>query len=157
MYFTQIFSFNPHNVISEVKVAQLCPTLCNPMDCGILQARTLEWVAIPFSRGSSQPRDGTQVSCIAGGFFTSWATREARLNVVRQVTIIYIFRNENLSGRKESILHMAMWLVTGRAEPRDSVTSEPKQNQTKDITLSVSFSEEGGDTSPARLRALWVP
>ena len=44
---------------------------------GIVQARILEWVAFPFSRGSSQPRDQTQVSRIAGGFFTSWATREA--------------------------------------------------------------------------------
>ena len=43
----------------------------------ILQARILEWVAFPFSRGSSQPRDRTQISCIAVGFFTSWATREA--------------------------------------------------------------------------------
>ena len=54
-----------------------------PMDYtvhGILQARILEWVAFPFSRGSSQPRDWTQVSHIAGGFFTSWATREAQLN-----------------------------------------------------------------------------
>ena len=45
---------------------------------GIFQVRILEWVAFPFSRGSSQPRDRTQVSCIAGGFFTSWATREAQ-------------------------------------------------------------------------------
>ena len=45
---------------------------------GILQARILEWVAVPFSRGSSQPRDPTQVSCIAGRLFTSWATREAQ-------------------------------------------------------------------------------
>ena len=45
---------------------------------GILQARILEWVAFPFSRGSSQPRVRTQVSRIAGGFFTSWATREAQ-------------------------------------------------------------------------------
>jgi len=45
---------------------------------GILQARILEWVAIPFSRGSSQPRDQTQVSSIAGGFFTIWTTREAQ-------------------------------------------------------------------------------
>ena len=58
--------------------------LCDPMDYavdGILQARIPEWVAFPFSRGSSQPRDQTQVSCIAGGFFTSWtarATREAQ-------------------------------------------------------------------------------
>ena len=44
----------------------------------ILQARILEWVATPSSRESSQPRDWTQVSCIAGGFFTSWGTREAQ-------------------------------------------------------------------------------
>ena len=66
-------------------VTQLCPILCYPMDLahqaplsmGILQARMLEWVAMPSSRGSSQPRDQTQVSCIAGRFFTIWATREA--------------------------------------------------------------------------------
>ena len=45
---------------------------------GILQTRILEWVTVPFSRGSSQPRDRTQVSRIAGGFFISWATREAQ-------------------------------------------------------------------------------
>ena len=64
----------------KLKVTQSCPTLSNPMDYtvhGILQARILEWVAFPFSRGSSQPRDWTQVSCIAGEFFTSWATRKA--------------------------------------------------------------------------------
>ena len=58
----------------HVEVAQSWMTLCKPMDCiihGILQARILEWVAIPFSRESSQPRDQTQVSCIAGRFFTS--------------------------------------------------------------------------------------
>ena len=63
---------------SESEIAQLCLTLCNPMDCsppgsfvhGILQARILEWVAIPFSRGSSQPRDQNQVSHIAGRVFT---------------------------------------------------------------------------------------
>ena len=49
------------------------------MDHGILQARILEWVAIPFSRGSSQPRDRTQVSHTAGGFFTSWMTGESLL------------------------------------------------------------------------------
>ena len=58
--------------------------LCCPMDYtvhGILQARILEWVAIPFSRGSFPPRERTQVSRIAGGFFTSWATREAQRNL----------------------------------------------------------------------------
>ena len=65
----------------EVKVTQWYPTLCNPMDYtvhGMLQARILEWVAVPFSRGSSQPRNQTQVSCVAGGFFTIGATREAQ-------------------------------------------------------------------------------
>ena len=64
-----------------VKVAQMCLTLCDPMDYtvhGILQARILEWVAFPFSRGSSQPTDQTQVSHIAGGFFISLATRETQ-------------------------------------------------------------------------------
>ena len=58
----------------KVKVIQSCPTLSDPMDYtihGILQARILEWVAIPFSRGSCQSRDQTQVSPTAGGFFTS--------------------------------------------------------------------------------------
>ena len=68
----------------KVKVAQSCPPLCNPMDYtvhGTLQARILEWVTCAFSRGSSHPRDRTQVSCIAGGFFTSRATREALLSL----------------------------------------------------------------------------
>ena len=47
-----------------------------PLPIEILQARILEWVVMPSSRGSSQPRDQTQVSCIAGKFFTSWAIRE---------------------------------------------------------------------------------
>ena len=66
----------------KVKVAQSRPTLRDPMDYtvhGILQARILEWVATPFSRGSSQLTVQIQVSLIAGGFFTSWATREAGL------------------------------------------------------------------------------
>ena len=76
--------FGNRKVKSEV--AQLCPTLCDPVDCsppgssihGILQARILEWVAISFSRGSSRPRDGTQVSHIAGRSFNLWATRKQK-------------------------------------------------------------------------------
>ena len=68
---------------SESEVAQSCPTLCDPVDCslpgssihGIFQARVLEWVAISFSRGSSQPRDQSRVFCIAGRRFTVLATR----------------------------------------------------------------------------------
>ena len=72
------------------EVARLCPTHCDPMDCsppgssvqGIFQARVLEWVVISFSRGSSQPRDRTRVSHIAGRRFTIWATREAERRVI---------------------------------------------------------------------------
>ena len=68
----------PKHVDIKVFIAQSCSTLCDPMACslpgssvhGILQARILEWVAIPFSRGSSQPRDRSQVFCTAGRFFT---------------------------------------------------------------------------------------
>ena len=63
----------------KVKVTQSCLTFRDPMDYtvhGSLQARILEWIAFPFSRESSQPRDQTQVSRIAGRFFTSWAAME---------------------------------------------------------------------------------
>ena len=67
---TQLHS--SHMLVSESEVAQSCPTLCDPMDCslpgssvhGIFQAIVLEWIAISFSRGSSQPRDRTRVSRI---------------------------------------------------------------------------------------------
>ena len=74
---------------SESLVPQLCPTLFDSMHCslpdssvhGILQARILEWVAIPFSRGSSQPKDQIQVSRIASRLFTVRVTRKAPSNV----------------------------------------------------------------------------
>ena len=84
--------------IYKVLVAQLCPALCDPMDCslpdssvhGIFQTRILEWVAISFSRGSSQPRDWTWVSCIAGRLFTIWATRETwtMINAAKYLCLI---------------------------------------------------------------------
>ena len=85
-----IFPFNSAGFCSlecmHASVAPLCLTLCDPMDCsppdssvcGILQARIPEWVAIPVCRRSSWPRDRTQVSCIAGRFFTVRVTREAQ-------------------------------------------------------------------------------
>ena len=76
-----------HNIL----VVQLCLTLCDPMDYtvhGILQARILEWVNFPFSRGSSQPRDQTQVSHIAGGFFTSWATGKPKNTGVGSLSLL---------------------------------------------------------------------
>ena len=69
-------------MLIENEVTQSCPPLCDPMGCslprssihGIFQTRVLEWVAISFSRGSSRPRDQTQVSRIVGRCFTVWAT-----------------------------------------------------------------------------------
>ena len=80
-----------------VLTAQSCPTLCDPLDCsppgssahGILQARRLEWGAIPFSRGACRPRDGSRFSCIAGRLFPLWAPREVSreaLHTVRPCT-----------------------------------------------------------------------
>ena len=85
--YCKIISLQLKQIKSESEVAQSCPTLCNHVNCsppgssvhGILQARILEWVAISFSRGSSQPGDQTQVSRIAGRRFNLWATREAEI------------------------------------------------------------------------------
>ena len=101
-------------VWQTVLVAHLCPTLWNPMDCslpgssvhGILQARILERVAIPFSRGSSQSRDWIRVSCIAGEFFTVWATSEAQENHVN--CLFYKFRAEDFNS---SHLHLHLFLL----------------------------------------------
>ena len=101
------FKASPCLPWSEVKVTQLCPTLFNPMGYtvhAILQARILEWVAVPFSRGSFQPRDQTQVSHITRGFFTSWATREAHV-YHRLLKILHTecpdFSNESWCSKKK--------------------------------------------------------
>jgi len=86
----KLILLNEENTIkgeSESEVAQSCLTLCDPMDCslpgssihGIFQTRILKWVAISFSRESSQLRDQTQVSCIAGRLLTIWAIREVAI------------------------------------------------------------------------------
>ena len=84
MRVTSLPPYPPQHPVMWKLVTQSCLTLCNSLDCsppgssvhGILQARILERVAIPFFKGSSQPRDWTYVSCIAGRFFTIWAIRE---------------------------------------------------------------------------------
>ena len=89
-------------------VTQSCPTLWDPLDCsppgasvhGILHARILEWVAISFSRGSSWPRDWTQVSYIASGFCTVWISREAQAFRVNKTNCL--FANSGLGGLESS-------------------------------------------------------
>ena len=93
------------------KSLQLCLTLCDPMDCslpsssvhGILQARILVWVAMPSSRGSSQPRDQTQVSRIAGRLFISLAIMEAQEYWSGSLSLLWgIFPTQELN---QGLLH----------------------------------------------------
>ena len=105
--------------VSELKWKSLSHVqlFVTPLDYpvhGILQARILEWVAVPFSRGSSQPRDRTQVSHIAGGFFISWATREA-LNVNTSYLKINISLKNRLNARKFKIWLSCPWCNYGKS------------------------------------------
>ena len=102
----------------KVKVAQSCPTLCNSTDYtvhGILQARILEWVAVPFSKGSSQPRDRTQVSCNAGRFLTSWATRKQGTHKWKETALVPMEKKSKWSGQK---IQSARILPQGKASSR---------------------------------------
>ena len=84
----------------KVKVPQSCPTIC------WTQARILECVAFPFSRGSSQLRDWIQVSCIAGGFFISWVTREACHGNLSNIK-----NEERYLKHKKRVLNSNTWIV----------------------------------------------
>ena len=94
----------------KMKVARTCLTLCDPMDYsvnGILQARILEWVAIPFYRASSQPRDWTQVSSITGRFFTNWQGKPKNTGVGSISLLQQIFLTQELNW---NILHCRLIL-----------------------------------------------
>ena len=103
-------------IAAAAKLLQSCPTLCDPMDSsspgsaipGILQARVLEWVAISFPRGSSQPSDWTRVSCIVGGCFTIWATQAA---CVTNLDCILKSRDITLSTKVHLVKAMAFPVV----------------------------------------------
>ena len=83
----------------KLLVAQSYPTLCNSIDCslpgssvhGTLQARILQWVAMPSSRGSIWPMDRTPVSCTAGRCFTIWATGEAPVVFEEELKVAFFF------------------------------------------------------------------
>ena len=77
----------------KVKAAQLCLTVCDPMYCtvhGTLQARTLEWVAIPSSKGSSQPSDRTQVSCLASDSLLFEPPEKVNISLLHNSTISFL-------------------------------------------------------------------
>ena len=95
-------------------VTQSCLTLSNPMDCSlpgsfvhrILQVRILKWVDYPFSRGSFWPRNRTKVSCIAGRFFNSWATREAQTYVYLWIIHVDVWQKPNQHCKAMMILQL---------------------------------------------------
>ena len=119
------------DLLQWVEVVQLCPSLCDPLDY-ILQARILEWVAFPVSRGFSQPRDQTQVSHIAGEFFTSWGTRENLLqgcNKFQDPLPIYLLY---FSSKTHS---RCGWHRQGRSQ--GSVQGGQKQNQRPALLLCL--------------------
>ena len=90
-----------------VLLTQLCPTLCNPMDCsppGSSVHGMLEWVAAPFSKGSPRPRDQIHVSCIAGRFFTIWATKDAFINIAPQYLFLFQ-KNKKMPVRYQESRH----------------------------------------------------
>ena len=99
-----------------MKVAQGCLTLCDPMDYtvqGILQARILEWVAYPFSSGSSWPRNQTEVSCITGGFFTNGAIlNTCRKSFWENSSSVYDKNSPESGSKGEVTQHWAVCLVT---------------------------------------------
>ena len=125
----------------KVLITQPCLTLCNPVDCsppgssvhGILQARILEWVAIPFPRGSFWPRNQGQVSCTAGRFFTVWATREApwaiwrrhiQLNAKTKVYSYWVLKNACLNLYQDAEHYHFYQDVRCYYHPRDFPKSE---------------------------------
>ena len=121
---------------SEVLDAQSCPTPCHPMDCsppgspahGILQARILEWVAIPFSRGSSWSRDRTQVSCITGKFFTIRATREVHL----------LLQRPNPEQQEARLL--SMWIASRKRWGTENKGRKEKNSSVGFKLLKINFS-----------------
>ena len=106
---------------AAAKLLQSCLTLCNPIDGsppgspvpGILQARTLEWVAIPFFRGSFQPRDQTWVSCIVGRFITTRASRGVLTEVI---SVLRMCREISKKIWAKGMIKMMMGMVKRRCD-----------------------------------------
>ena len=146
-------------------LSRLCLTLCDPMDCGppdfsvhgILQTRILEWVAMHSSRASSQSRDQTQVSCIAGRFFTTWATREAHSSLSNHINrqrkaqtisqrckVLVFYQNTTTINEKwENILLSRIWMLSLKMFGEDSGVGRGGVREKKNITedLQNNFNE----------------
>ena len=111
----------------KVLDAQSCLTLCNPMDCSppgsSVHGRILEWVAIPYSRGCSRPRDQTRVSRIAGRCFTIWVTREALVFPYDWATAVFgIYQSELKTHLHTKMFTLALLVIAKSCkQPKCSV------------------------------------
>ena len=138
-------------------VAQFCLTLCSPLDSsllgssvhGILQARILEWIAIPFSRVSCRPRGQTPVSCIVGKFFTSWVTRKetSALNVPIAIGVLPLSGLFSALNHKVCVcmcLYLYPWVYIGTQGPistlKDSLWFSPFPYLCLSLTVEESSS-----------------
>ena len=163
-------------VVAVVLVAQGCPILCNPTDCsppgssvhGILQARILEWVVIPFSRGCSQPWDQTWVSCIAGRFFTIWTTNfhygkpvkwEVFWSFSETLAVLIVFEDQSIFFLT---LDISRWSQANLLQPSQNlhvklrylISREWKEGS----TITFQFWNWQGELleSPGKKRYLWT-
>ena len=131
-----------------------------PLSMGILQTRVLEWVAMPSSRGSFQPGDQTQISCITGGFFTVWATREAPTNCAH--CKCRILNSEDLRDSLVPVLHewVNEWVKVAQSCPTlcnsmDYTVHEVLQARIlEEIAFSFSRDTSWGYLNPRRSNSL---
>ena len=147
---------------AQCSVAQSCPPLFDTMDCsppgssvhGILQARILQRVAMPSSRESSQPRDPTRVSCIAGRFFNNWATTEAHtyaylwlfsLSAVKKKKPLVRTHGQGITLRTE-VGESSIYVETVRM----AISEEKRRRQLRNVCLLSQSSQapHGKDHQP---------
>ena len=124
----------------KVKVTQLCLTLCDPVDYivhGIFQTRILEWVSSPFSMGSAQPRNWTGVSCTAGGFFISWATREAHYSITKVTRSSKLEKRLRERDKKSVTIKAAETLSLMKKKKKKSKTKKSYTEFTTELSLRL--------------------
>ena len=136
-------------------VAQLCPTLCNPLDCsppgssfhGISQARILEWVVISSSRGSSRHRNQTPISCascIAGKFLTHWSIEEAR----RRMYVVRMTEKVMQGSEKQHSQETCGGSKTGKFQRQGKVRAGALQAANRRAPGAPSFARSRGSRAP---------
>ena len=144
-----------------MEVAPSCPTLCNPVDFtihGTLLARILEWVAFPFPRGSSQPRDWTQVSRIAGGFFTNWATGKYQDSTRTKIYLftadgcLHTFKVAHYKYSRALVFWWTYACIPVGCVPRGGITGPLPSPY---WVIGISICRALGDTAKSLL-AIWI-